>query len=341
MNTDTQRKIPMVIGIAGRARSGKDTVADILIKELEGVWEKYSFAAPLKMMLFAGLGLNDKDPAAFEKFDKTYRHMAQTLGTEWGRDMIHPDIWVREAEYRLKRSLCNWIIPDVRFENEAAFVRKYGILIHLKRPAQERIAESDHISEKVLPRQANDWLINNDSSERYLIKVVQQQVVVPLLEDLERLANMGMIGDTDAPPVPIDDWKEPLDITNESTNHYTSWDKAKDTVGVEEVWGMEALSKETKSTCAIKPEEGGQTEEDIYDAVAKHRKDMEKAMLIRPEIVQCDDPTEEDNPFFDGPPPLFPLTGNMLADIGNMHKAIARLTIFKKEVEEDRKDPKE
>ena len=88
-----------LIGITGPAQCGKDTVADYLIERLG--YAKASFADPLKKMLEAGLGLNaaqlygpDKEAIA-PRYGCSPRHIMQTLGTEWGRERVHPDIWVR------------------------------------------------------------------------------------------------------------------------------------------------------------------------------------------------------------------------------------------------------
>lgn len=129
-----------IIGLAGPAGSGKDTAADYFCSEYNFL--KYSFAQPLKAMLEA-LGLPAADYESRTKkeeihpsFGVSYRKMAQTLGTEWGRDLIHPDIWViaaaRKLEQLSKAGCRGVVIADCRFENEAAFIRKHGTLIHIK-----------------------------------------------------------------------------------------------------------------------------------------------------------------------------------------------------------------
>ena len=87
-------KMPLVIGIAGPARCGKDTAADFIIEE-HPQYVKASFADPLKDMLRVGLGLNaaqlygnDKE-GVDHRYECSPRHIMQTLGTEWGRQLIH------------------------------------------------------------------------------------------------------------------------------------------------------------------------------------------------------------------------------------------------------------
>ena len=67
----------------------------------------------------------------------TPRRAMQTLGTEWGRNMIGPDVWVRLTMHRVDELLAsgvNVIIDDVRFDNEAEAIRERdGQLITLSR----------------------------------------------------------------------------------------------------------------------------------------------------------------------------------------------------------------
>jgi len=78
----------------------------------------------------------------------TPRKLLQFLGTDCGRDIIHPNIWVNAlfADYKLskplgleghdwsKGNLPKWIITDVRFPNEAQAVKdRGGIVIRVNR----------------------------------------------------------------------------------------------------------------------------------------------------------------------------------------------------------------
>lgn len=162
-------KLP-IIGIAGHARSGKNTVARFIQEEYRA--RQHAFAEPLKAMLRT-LGLNEQDLNGRRKdetnydFQATPRHMMQTLGTEWGRDTINENIWVIAAAKRLQQMNrvepdATILITDVRFENEADFVRKHGFLIHVERPIQ-RIDGSTHRSENPIRiNEAEDSVIVND-----------------------------------------------------------------------------------------------------------------------------------------------------------------------------------
>lgn len=160
MAHSTSTSTTKLIGITGVARSGKDTVADFLAKLLPS-FGRYSFATPMKDMILVGLSIRDKDDDASKRvFGHSYRHLAQTLGTEWGRDLIRSNIWVIIAESRLRGDKV--IISDVRFENEAAYVREHGVLIHVSRLCQEQIKESGHVSENGVKFKEGDIRIYND-----------------------------------------------------------------------------------------------------------------------------------------------------------------------------------
>lgn len=139
-----------LIGIAGRARSGKDTVANFIIAAIGGY--RYSFADPIRAML-APLGVDMNDPYWQARKEQVIpalgvspRRMMQTLGTEWGRNLINPDLWLVMAHQRLLRNGPGMVISDVRFENEAAWIRKHGgRIIHVIRP--EAKAVEAHASE--------------------------------------------------------------------------------------------------------------------------------------------------------------------------------------------------
>jgi len=165
-----EMKSSLLIGITGKARSGKDTFAEMLERELDealgvlSLTSVASFADPIKDMLYGGLDLEDKDPEAEEVYGKSYRYLAQALGTEWGREMIDPDIWVRAFHAQYKDDTNPIILTDVRFENEARFIRdRVGVIVHMERPDQEIIAESGHKSEAGLKRffDARDFIISN------------------------------------------------------------------------------------------------------------------------------------------------------------------------------------
>ncbi len=154
-----------LIGIAGPARAGKDTLASYMLDNLDGDWSRSSFADPIKAMLeVIGVDCSDDAKAVIdERFCYTPRHMMQILGTEWGREMIHGNIWV-EAFARLNAGRCV-IVPDVRFENEADLVREHGVLIHL---VGRGGIEGNHVSENAIAFKPGDIVIDNSRDLAWL-----------------------------------------------------------------------------------------------------------------------------------------------------------------------------
>lgn len=150
-----------LIGIAGKARSGKDTAANYLLEKLGDDWSSASFADPMKAMLGV-IGVNCSDAAKDlpkNQYGVSTRHMLQTLGTEWGRDGIGSDFWIDVFEmYNAGQCV---IVPDVRFENEADLVRKNGILIHIKGRGG---IKGNHVSEQAVNIKDGDIVIDNNGS---------------------------------------------------------------------------------------------------------------------------------------------------------------------------------
>jgi hypothetical protein len=159
----------ILIGLAGKAGSGKDTAAAYLRKTYG--FSQSAFAGPLKSML-AAVGIHE--PARDQKelplpgWDFSYRKAAQTLGTEWGRD-LQGNFWLKLAENNIEmlqsvpvNLVQGHAITDVRFENEAEMVRsKGGVIIHIE---GREYAVAAHASEAGVAVQPKDFIVRNDST---------------------------------------------------------------------------------------------------------------------------------------------------------------------------------
>ena len=175
INCDATASKMRLIGIAGPARAGKDTLCSYMLDNLDGIWLRSSFADPLKDMLRA-IGVDCSDDAkavVSDDYGVTPRHMMQTLGTEWGRQTIDNDIWVK-AFARLNAGKCV-IVPDVRFENEAELVREHGILIHL---VGRGGIEGNHVSENAIEFKPGDIVIDNSRDLAWLYGQVDGNAVL-------------------------------------------------------------------------------------------------------------------------------------------------------------------
>jgi len=173
----------MLIGLTGKAGSGKTTVANYL-SAYYGLYE-ISFASPLHNLIFNLVGYENADILNPEfkntpndlLFGKSPRELMQSLGTGWGRDTIHPDLWLNRVKRRVANlgSRFNYIIPDVRFQNEADWVREQGVLIHIQRDDVEPL---DHPSEAGIKVEDKDICILNNSSKDVLYQTLDS--ILPL-----------------------------------------------------------------------------------------------------------------------------------------------------------------
>ena len=160
---------PPIIGVTGLARVGKDAVTDALLL-LGGAQYSYSFANPLRAMLKAGFDIDMNErywrqhkEDVIPALGKSPRQLMQTLGTEWGRVLVSDDIWLVLAAAKLIKHGPGMVLPDVRFENEAKWIRdRGGTIIHVTRPNIEAVSE--HVSEKGIKAIPGEVFIVNDGT---------------------------------------------------------------------------------------------------------------------------------------------------------------------------------
>lgn len=171
---------PLVIGLSGRAGCGKDVAAAALTSS--GAFISLRFAAALKDGLNAMFGFtNDQwedrewKETEIPLLSKSPRQLAQTIGTEWGREMVHPEVWVSCLALKIKRHIYSAqepgdiksiVIPDLRFQNEAQWIKdQQGIIIEIQRDDNEDKTEhSDHKSEGGISLLMVDHIIQNNGT---------------------------------------------------------------------------------------------------------------------------------------------------------------------------------
>lgn len=164
-----------IVAFTGLAGSGKSTAAAYLV-ERHG-FQRVRFAGPLKAMM-AALGCTHEQIDGPEKETPcdllgggTPRHAMQTLGTEWGRDLITPDLWIRAWQAAVAKVPAGVpiVVDDCRFPNEADAVRAAGgVIVRIDRPGAG--TASVHASEQhVLPAVET---LRNIADERYLFDQV-------------------------------------------------------------------------------------------------------------------------------------------------------------------------
>lgn len=98
------------------------------------------------------------------------RH-ADTSGTDWGREMIHPDIWLRITARRTQKIMAmpdthhiqGIVISDVP-ENEADWIAPWAAASGISSASNAASMAPPATSEQAIPRHAADRIINNDGA---------------------------------------------------------------------------------------------------------------------------------------------------------------------------------
>ena len=168
----------MLIGLTGRARVGKDTAAEHL--RFQHWFLPMAFADPIRDGLCVMFGLT---PDRFREISKELtidhlglspRQLMQRLGTEFGRHQVGETVWLDEAARRLARLADNHnrfaqdtpfrvVITDVRFDNEAQWVRdRGGRVIRICREGAPQV--TGHVSEAGVRDDLVDCVVSNDGS---------------------------------------------------------------------------------------------------------------------------------------------------------------------------------
>lgn len=180
--TTTTHKPKLLIGLIGQAGSGKDTVAKLLLQH----WQRAghlsvltAFADPIRAMcrdFLLHAGVQEPERFLFDRALKeaiipeigvSYRHLAQTLGTEWGQQCIGRDVWIRSLDHRLQRycarKVTHFVIPDVRFTVESDWLRSQGgVIWRIDRPGVAPVRQ--HVSESESAHISSHRVILNDGT---------------------------------------------------------------------------------------------------------------------------------------------------------------------------------
>ena len=154
---------PILVGLAGYARTGKDTVAQILVDD-HG-FERIGFADKVRDFVAAsseGVRAVVKSQGwEAAKSDPNIRGALQRCGMA-AREVIGEDVWV-EAAFRDLQPGGRYVVSDVRFENEVeAIWDRGGVNFRINRPGTEPI--NGHVSETALDQVILDNAVWNDGS---------------------------------------------------------------------------------------------------------------------------------------------------------------------------------
>lgn len=189
-----------IIGLCGYKGSGKDTFADYIVQNDNYI--KIAFADYIKNAL---MELFDWDISSFEQHNKevedtywgtTPRMMCQQLGTDFLRihckdkisqKFLLPNNEEYKSSFHIKRinkdiikyyninSETKIVITDIRFQDEADYVKKLGgIVVKINRPNLKKNAFSNHSSESNIDNINNiNFQIDNSGTISQFIKKIR------------------------------------------------------------------------------------------------------------------------------------------------------------------------
>lgn len=183
---------PPIIGLYAPAPgSGKSSVAGYL--NLEANYTILPFADSVKAMvasLLLNFGYDEEEATQWVYMRKgdvlpelgvTIRHLQQTLGTDWGRNLIHEDIWLRSWASRYNDLIVEdpttlVVVDDIRFPNEADFLRAINPEAQIVQVVRPSVTPPEsvmsHASEGALRDYVFDYTINNDGDLSDLFNAV-------------------------------------------------------------------------------------------------------------------------------------------------------------------------
>ena len=213
-----------LIGLVGKAGSGKDTLADEIAAD---GWEKVAFADSLKRMCIDYLGLSHDDAYTQEgkmrmnpHWGMTNRTILQKVGTDAMRNGFDKDVWVKILQIRIRRMLDEGrkvVITDCRFDNEAQMVEDMGgLVVEVVRDSQSKnlsSVEQQHASEEPVSRRYVAFTVDNNGEVSRLRSLFAVELGLfcsrhPVVSHLVGLAvERGLVEDSIASKWLLDIWK--------------------------------------------------------------------------------------------------------------------------------------
>lgn len=185
----------IIIGLSGKAGSGKDTAAQILC-EKHG-FTRIAFADAVRDALYnldPLVVLNNngvvrlRQLVMHEGWDKAkqnreVRELLQRMGTEAGRDIHGSECWNRIAAHRAAMYE-RVVFTDVRFDNEARLVSELGgMIVNINR--ESAAAVSRHVSENGISENFVSLEVENDGTIEDLHTKIEDLLTMPLEVEVE------------------------------------------------------------------------------------------------------------------------------------------------------------
>jgi hypothetical protein len=191
----------LTIGVAGQLFSGKDTFSDYVCDKLNlnpknGHWVRKGFAHAVKKVYMDTFNVNwdfiekwKRIPEAPPGFEKSVRDSLIYIGD--GFRSIMPNVWIeiafRDAKY-------NQIISDVRYVNEAEYIRSHGgFTVLMWRPGHENEIKNESEQQlvpyikKIRSRKKNfDCVLLKEKNFPFDMFVINEGDLISLYKKLDK-----------------------------------------------------------------------------------------------------------------------------------------------------------
>jgi hypothetical protein len=177
---DPPEQSRIVIGIGGPMEHGKDSLADILVRDHGFV--KFGMSDAINdILMVLNPFVHTNPPTLYAEWVERYgyteaktnpeiRRLLRVLGTEVGRDMIDRDIWVKIMSNKISAALRegkNVAVTGIRNgDNEIAMINAFGgATVWVQRPGHP-VPDTTHASENSLTREDFEiGVLNNGTLE--------------------------------------------------------------------------------------------------------------------------------------------------------------------------------
>lgn len=171
-----------IILVSGKKRAGKDTVAQMIVEQLQGAYSisRLSFAEPMKEILADTFDVELEDLEDFKNKPKEYpivimhpelvesfelstdfRKLLQRFGTEAMKKQFGDDVWSELLYKKIHSDIT--VVSDWRFKSELEFLKKQPdvkvFTVRVNRVGQ--VVHDEHISEKDLDDVIVDYALFN------------------------------------------------------------------------------------------------------------------------------------------------------------------------------------
>jgi hypothetical protein len=184
MSHRLENTVPMLIGLGGWKGSGKDTVADAIVAARPNEFVKIGMSDALHEAMLAlnpivypgsplTPSLTYSEAVATHGYVRAKalfpeaRRLLQALGTDVGRNLLAPDLWVEKMRTRAEERMeygYSVLVTGIRYPNELEALHALnGITVWVDRPGLNPPSTEAHDSETSVTEQDFDVVISNDS----------------------------------------------------------------------------------------------------------------------------------------------------------------------------------